>query len=103
MDFFTKYFANNLHSIDKHVLDYSHKNVIVENDNDVYLPEPPIEFKKIKIINLGITTIKIISNKNIYHTFFSPKGTTYIFLQPNDFLEFFYVKKHNGEGLWITK
>lgn len=86
-------------------IDYTKETHIFSKCSQIYLPNPPVPFKVLKIINLGVSQLKILSNENenIYHNFYSPNGSTTIFVNTNSILELFYIENETGEKLWIAK
>ena len=98
----TETVIQNIESIN---LDYSKELHIFSKSSQIYLPIHPIPNKVLKIINLGDSLIKLISNENenIFHNFYSPKGSINIFITTNSSIEIFFIEKETGEKIWIAK
>jgi hypothetical protein len=87
------------------ILDYTKNTHIITAGSPIYLPKTPIPLEVLKIINLGASHLKVITNEseNIFHSFYSPKGSPHIFIPSNSCIEVFFITNSSGENLWIAK
>jgi hypothetical protein len=81
------------------------ETLTISESSPIYLPKDSSHLNVLRIINLGTTCLKVIANnnENIFHTFYSPKGSQYIFVNTNSYVEFIFIEKENGEKLWLAK
>jgi hypothetical protein len=101
----TQFVIENLHTKNSEFLDYTKNTHIITAGSPIYLPKTPIPLEVLKIINLGASHLKVITNEseNIFHNFYSPKGSPHIFIPSNSCIEVFFITNSNGENLWIAK
>jgi hypothetical protein len=85
-------------------LDYNSVYTLLHNTEIAYLPEIPIPFEKIQIINLGNKNIKIVSTNetHIFNHFYAPSGNKSVLLQKNNTYELIYIKTEE-RSFWICK
>lgn len=78
---------------------------IIMTSSPFYLPKTLIPKKVLRIINLGASGLKVIANENetIYHTFYSPRGSTHIIIPENSWVDVLFIEKSGGEKIWLSK
>jgi hypothetical protein len=83
----------------------STETLTISESSPFYLPDNKAHLNVLRIINLGTTCVKVLSKDNlqIFHTFYSPKGSPHIFINTNSYIEFIFIKKETGEKLWLAK
>lgn len=84
---------------------YTNQYIILKDVLVVSLPDEPIPFFKIKIINLGKNNVKIITldNIKIYNNFYCPNGSEGMIIEKYKSIEIFFVNDNYGNKLWMSQ
>jgi hypothetical protein len=91
-------------NLDSNLVNTESDNIIMTS-SPFYLPETPIPQKVLRIINLGASGLKVITNENetIFHAFYAPRGNKHIIIPENSWIDVLYLEKSGGEKIWLSK